>query len=90
MCDGACYSLKLFGSRWVHYPERGDEWKTGEGTETTRHGFKLHHILRRCGHILSNPSLPAAISMVSKQSVGGKSLNQSMMRTPSLLHSPRR
>ena len=70
-----------------HYPERGDEWKTSEGTEITRHGFKLHHILRRCGHILSNPSLPAAISVVSKQSVGGKSLNQG---TPSLLHSARR
>ena len=42
MCDGACYSLKLFGSRWAHYPERGDEWKTGEEAETTRHGPKYN------------------------------------------------
>ena len=74
MRDGACYSLKLFGSRCAHYPECGDEWKTGEGTETTRHGAKTQNILRQCGHILSNLSLPAAASMVGEQSGRGQKL----------------
>ena len=70
--DGAYYSFKLFGSRCAHYPECGDECKIGEGTRTTRHGFKLHSILRRCGHIPSNLSLLAATSMVSEQSGRGQ------------------
>jgi len=49
--------------------------KTGEGTGPPRHGFKIHNILRWCGHIMSNLSLLAASSMVSEQSVGDKSLN---------------
>ena len=52
----------------------GDEYKTGEGTGTTRHDFKPHTILRRCGHIPSNPSLLAATSMVNEQSGRGQKL----------------
>ena len=74
LCDGVCYSFKVFGSRCAHYPECGDECKTEQGTETTRHGFKLHDILRRCGQIPSNLSLPAATSMVSEQSGRGQKL----------------
>ena len=55
-------------------PECGDECKTGEGTGTTRHGFELHTILRRCGYILSNLSLLAATSIVGEQSGRGQKL----------------
>ena len=74
MSDGAFYSFKPFGSRCAHYAECGDEWKTGEGTETTRHGPKIQNIIRQCGRILLILSLPAAISMVSEQSGRGQKL----------------
>ena len=74
MYDGACYSFKLFGGRRAHYPGCGDEWKTGEELETTRHGPKIHNTPRQCGHILSNFSLPAASSMVIEQSGRGQKL----------------
>ena len=72
MYDGACYMFKLFGSRCARYPGCGDEWKTVEEAETTRHGPKIQNIVRWCGHILLNLSLPTVTSMVSEQSGRGQ------------------
>ena len=52
----------------------GTSVKTGEGTGTMRHGFKLHYTPRRYEDIPSNLSLLTATSMVSEQSGRGQKL----------------
>ena len=72
-----------------HYPERGEEWKTGEEAETTRHGPKIQKSFSPVVAYIIESLASSSGSMVSEQSVGGKSLNQGIVRTPSLVHSPR-
>ena len=88
LCDGACYSFKVFGSRCACYPECGDEYKTKEGSGTMRHGITLHNNPRRYGHIPSNLSLLAATSMVSEQSGRGQRLRLGVVRTHSFTALP--
>ena len=72
MCDGACYSLKLFGSRWAHYPERGDEWKTGEEAETTRHGPKIQRFFAGGGIYCRIPRFQRRLPPSASSRLGAK------------------
>ena len=75
---------------WEPLGTLSGEWKTGEEAETTRHGPKIQKSFSPVVVYIIESLASSSGSMVSEQSVGGQSLNQGMVRTPSLLHSPRR